>query len=222
MSVPPQTPPDPSPVPDETESAEPTRTRRSPFVKVVAVIVALALVGGAGAVALVALTGGFGSTSHELTLTDPAGGMDRDDDVEQELRSQLDAAEQQFADLAESGEARLEYTRVGVYDQADEEVGPTGALVFIGAKSSEQQEPDDYIAGVVDNAEENGFETAAVEAGDDASGVCATQDAAQVVTICAWATTDTVGQLVPTVPGWTPEQLAPLMVDVRADVETSD
>lgn len=195
--------------------------RRGLVVKIVAAVVVLALIGGAGAVAVFTLTG---PTSHTLTLTDTAGGMERATEIESELSSQLEAAEQQFVTLAESGdnEGALDYTRVGVYQQDDEEVGPAGAMVFIGAKSAEQQEPGDYIAGVVENAENNGFETQEVAAGEDAEGVCATQDAGQVITICAWATNDTVGQLVPTVEGWSPDQLAPLMVDVRADVETTD
>lgn len=212
---------------DPSETPDQPRSRRGLFVKVVAVLVALALVGGAGAVALIAFTGdgdvpGLGPTSHELTLTDTAGGMERDEDVEQELSSQLEAAESQFGQELERGGGTVEYTRVGAYDQADEEVGPVGTLVLLGAKTAEQQEPADYIADVVANAEENGYETEEVSAGEDAVGVCATQDAAQVISICAWATNDTVGQLVPTGAGWTPDQLAPLMVGVRGDVETSN
>lgn len=222
------------PSPASPESAEPT-TRRPPVVKIVAALLVLVLVGGAGAVAVVTLTG---PTEHTIELTDTAGGMQRDTALEQELGADLQAAEERFVEqlstAGEDGERVLEYSRVGIYDQTDEEVGPVGGVALIGVKASGQQDPEAYIAGVEANAEQNGFETERVPAGDEAVGACATQPSpegepaegeeavAGGLVICAWATNDTVGQLVPTAPGWTAEQLAPLMVDVRADVETTD
>lgn len=208
--------------PAPTESSEPTR-RRPPVVKIVAVLMVLVLLGVAGAVAVVSLTG---PTEHTLELTDTAGGMERESALDQQLRSGLQAAEERFVErlsVAAAGEERaLEYTRVGVYDQADEQVGPTGGVAFLGAKASTEQDADQYIEELIATSSANEMTAGRVDAGEDAPGACVTHDAEGGITICAWATIDTVGQVVPTTPGWTREQLAPLRVDVRADVETTD
>ena len=52
--------------------------------------------------------------------------------------------------------------------------------------------------------------------------VCASQAAGQKIAICAWATKDSGGELIPTVPGWDSAKLAAVMRSLRADVETTD
>lgn len=188
-------------------------------VKVVAVVLIVALVATGGALAFVTLTGG---TSRDLRLTDQAGGMQRDTATEGEIADDLRAAEREFVSEAGGDEGNLEYTRVGVYEQTDQDAGPVGSVAFIGAKTSQQQDPRVFIDGVVENAENNGFDTQPVATEDDAVAVCASQETVDLITICAWATDDTVGQLIPLTPGWTADQLGALLLDVRADVETSD
>ena len=39
--------------------------------------------------------------------------------------------------------------------------------------------------------------------------------------ICAWATKDSIGEVVPVTPGYTRQQVAKLMLDVREDVEST-
>ncbi len=59
-----------------------------------------------------------------------------------------------------------------------------------------------------------------MSAGDgDAKAVCASQSSGQKIAICAWATKDSGGELIPTVPGWDSAKLAAIMRDLRKDVE---
>ena len=52
--------------------------------------------------------------------------------------------------------------------------------------------------------------------------MCAYQSAGQKVAICAWATKDSMGELVPTVPGYDSKQLSKIMLDMRPDVEKTE
>lgn len=200
----------PPPPPPEKKS------RKKLVIAIIAAVVVLALVAGAAVVAVVALSG---PDKHTLTITKTAGGMDRDSAKETELKTQLDAAEKQFETQAE----RVGYVRSGVYDQDDPKRGPEGPLVFLGAKIDGQQDPAKFVSSFRTQAEKNGFETEKIAAGDGGGqAVCASQGTDQKIAICAWATNDTMGELVPTVPGYDSMQLAKLMLDVRSDVETTD
>lgn len=192
------------------------KSRKKLFVVIIAAIVALALVASAVVVAVVAFTG---PDKHTLTIARTAGGMKRDAAKESQLKTQLDAAEKQFETQAK----RVSYVRSGVYDQDDSKRGPKGALVFLGAKIDGQQDPTKFVSSFRTQAEKNGFKTEKIAAGDGGGqAVCAYQGTGQKIAICAWATNDTMGELVPTVPGYDSKQLAKLMLDVRSDVETTD
>ena len=205
------TPGDSSPPPPPAK-----KSKKKLVIGIIAAIVVLALVAGAAVVAVVALTG---PDEHTLTITKTAGGMDRDSAKETELKTQLDAAEQQFKTQAK----RVSYVRSGVYDQDDSKRGPEGALVFLGAKIDGQQDPAKFVSSFRKQAETNGFKTEKISAGEGGGqAVCAYQDAGQKIAICAWATNDTMGELVPTVPGYDSKQLASLLLDVRSDVEKKD
>lgn len=192
------------------------KSRKKLIIGIIAAVVVLALVAGAAVVAVVALTG---PDKHTLTITKTAGGMERDSAKETELKTQLDAAEQQFETQAK----RVSYVRSGVYDQDDAKRGPEGALVFLGAKIDGQQDPAKFVSSFRKQAETNGFKTEKIAAGDGGGqAVCAYQGTGQKIAICAWATNDTMGELVPTVPGYDSKQLAELLLDVRSDVEKKD
>lgn len=192
------------------------KSRKKLVIGIIAAIVALALIAGGAVFAVVALTG---PDKHTLTITSTAGGMKRDKAKETELKTQLDAAESQFKTQAK----RVAYVRSGVYDQDDSKRGPEGALVFLGAKIDGQQNPTTFVSSFRKQAETNGFKTSKVSAGDGGGqAVCAYQDTGAKVAICAWATNDTMGELVPTVPGYDAKQLSKLLLDVRGDVETKD
>lgn len=204
----PGTPP-PPPVPEK-------KSRKKLVLGIIAALIVLALVAGAAVVAVVTLTG---PDKHTLTITKTAGGMTRDSAKETELKTQLDAAEQQFETQAK----RVSYVRSGVYDQDDTKRGPKGALVFLGAKIDGQQDPAKFVSSFRKQAGTNGFKTQKVSPGEGGGqAVCAYQGTGQKIAICAWATNDTMGELVPTVPGYDSKQLAALLLDVREDVEKKD
>ena len=54
------------------------------------------------------------------------------------------------------------------------------------------------------------------------NAVCAYQSTGQKVAVCAWATKDTMGELVPTTPGYDAKQIAKIMIALRADVEKTE
>ena len=111
----------------------------------------------------------------------------------------------------------------GVYDQNDSDRGPEGALVFLGAKLKKVQKPSSFVESFSKQATTNGFKIDKIPAGDGGGkAVCAYQSAGQKVAICAWATKDSMGELVPTVPGYDSKQLSKIMLDMRPDVEKTD
>ena len=112
------------------------------------------------------------------------------------------------------------YVKSGVYNQDDSKRGPEGALVFLGAKLTKVQSPTKFVTAFGKQATTNGFKIDKIAAGDGGGkAVCAYQSTGQKVAICAWATKDSMGELVPTVPGYDSKQLSKIMLDLRPDVE---
>jgi len=177
------------------------------------VVLVLALVAG-GVIAALTV---FKKDEHSIAISKTAGGMKRDTTKEGLLKQQLDAAEQQFKTQFKN----VSYVKSGVYNQADSKRGPEGALVFLGAKvKSSDKNASTFVDTLRKQAGTNGFKVTSVSAGgDDAKAVCAAQDSGQKIAICAWATKDSGGELIPTVPGWDSAKLAAIMRDLRKDVE---
>lgn len=211
----------PPPPPADTEAernVEPAAApaKRSRLRLVIAAVVALLVVAVAAVVVVFVVND---EKEHTLTATSTAGGMKRDTAKEKELAQQLEAAEEQF----KSQFKNVSYVKSGVYLQDDADRGPEGALVFLGAKLEEPSTPAAFLDKFDKQASESGFEVTKVAAGEGGGqAICASQDGSQKVAICAWATEDSRGELVPTVPGYDAKTLAKLMLDVRADVETTD
>ena len=179
---------------------------------IIAALVVLAIV----AVLLVVFVFAKGDDKHSITIPETAGGMKHDKTKEAELQQQLTAAENQFKTQAKN----VSYVKSGVYDQDDSARGPKGALVFLGAKLKKEQKPTTFVKSFGKQATTNGFKIDKIPAGDaGGSAVCAYQSSGQKVAICAWATKDSMGELVPTVPGYDSKQLSKIMLDLRPDVE---
>ena len=188
------------------------KSRTGLIVAIIAALVVLALV----AVLLIVFVFAKGDEKHSITIPATAGGMKQDKDKEAELQQQLDAAEGQFKTQAKN----VSYVKSGVYDQDDTDRGPEGALVFLGAKLKEPQKPASFVKSFSKQATTNGFKIDKISAGEGGgSAVCAYQSSGQKVAICAWATKDSMGELVPTVPGYDSKQLSTIMLDMRPDVE---
>lgn len=188
-----------------------TRTH-SVWVKVVAVVLAVALVFGAGFVAFTVLTG---EPDRTISMPDTAGGMPRDAALEEESAGELQAAGEQFASLY-GGSARAQ---LGIYDQDDEDRGPTGPVSVVGVDIEGEADREALLDTAAATAEDNGFEVQEFDAGDGARGICASQDTG--ASLCFWATSTSFGQVFTTTPGWEVDQLRTLMTAVRADVETT-
>ena len=191
------------------------KSRTGLIVGIIAALVVLALV----AVLLIVFVFAKGDETHSITIPATAGGMKQDKDKQKELQQQLTAAEGQFKTQAKN----VSYVKSGVYDQDDSSRGPKGALVFLGAKLKKEQKPSAFVKSFSKQATTNGFKIDKIPAGDGGgSAVCAYQSSGQKVAICAWATKDSMGELIPTVPGWEADKLASIMRDLREDVETTD
>jgi hypothetical protein len=215
-----QTPPPP---PGETTTFDqappppppPAKRSKAPWIIGIAVVLVLVLVGGA----ITAILQLKGDDKHAIAIPSSAGGMKRDTGKEAELKQQLDAAEQQFKSQAKN----VSYVKSGVYNQADKAKGPEGALVFLGAKLKTVQSPTAFVNSFGKQAGSNGFKIDKISAGDGGGkAVCASQATGQKVAICAWATKDSMGELIPTVPGWEADKLATIMLALRADVEKTE
>lgn len=195
--------------------APPKKSKTGLIIAIVAGLVVLALIAG-GAVLLIANSG---DDKHSITIPSTAGGMKRDKAKETELQQQLDAAENQFKTQAKN----VSYVKSGVYNQDDSKRGPEGALVFLGAKLKKVQSPTKFVESFGKQASTNGFKIDKISAGDGGGkAVCAYQSTGQKVAICAWATKDSMGELVPTVPGYDSKQLAKILLDMRPDVEKTE
>ncbi len=215
-ATPPPPPPDDTAVGETPPPPPPEKKSRAGLIIAVAVVLVLALIGGAAAVIL-SITG---EDKHSITIPSTAGGMKRDKDKETELKQQLDAAEVQFKTQAKG----VTYVKYGVYDQDDSKRGPEGSLVFLGAKfKRDAKGPTKFVESFGKQATTNGFKIDKISAGDGGGkAVCAYQSTGQEVAICAWATADSMGELVPTVPGWDSKKLAKIMLDMRGDVEKTE
>lgn len=219
-----QTPPpdEPTPPPAEVDgptedavSAAPAKSRTGLIVKLIAGFVVLAII--AAVVAVVFVT--RGDPKHSIALPATAGGMKRDSAKETEFKTPLDAAEKQFKSQAKS----VSYVKSGVYSQSDSKRGPEGALVFLGAKLTKAQSPAAFVTAFAKQGKTNGLKVATVPPGDGGGkAVCAYQPTGQKGAICAWATKDSIGELVPTVPGYEYQQLSKIMLALRADVEKTE
>lgn len=195
----------------------PQPAKKSRLGLILALVAAVVVLGVIAAVVIVMVVNK--EEKHSIAIPSSAGGMERDTGKEEELQQQLDAAEQQFKTQAKN----VSYVKSGVYDQTDEDRGPKGALVFLGAKLKEAQSPTKFVDAFSKQAGSNGFKIDKISAGDGGGkAVCASQSEGQKVAICAWATKDSMGELVPTVPGYDSKQLSEIMLDMRPDVEKTE
>ena len=203
--------------PPPPEGAETAKRSRAPWIIGVAAVLVVALVAAGAFFGYQALNG---EDKHSIAIPSTAGGMKRDTKSEAALKQQLDAAETQFKTQFKD----VSYVKSGVYKQANKDKGPEGALVFLGAKVKlSEKNANTFVATLKKQATSNGFKVAAVSPGDNGGkAVCASQSAGQKIAICAWATKDSGGELIPTVPGWDSAKLAAVMRSLRADVETTN
>ena len=195
------------------------KSRTGLIVGIIAGLVVLALV----AVLLVVFVFAKGDEKHSITIPSTAGGMKRDKAKETELQQQLTAAETQFKTQFKNPKD-VSDVKSGVYNQDDSKRGPEGALVFLGAKvKASEQNPQTFVDNLSKQASTNGFKIDKISPGEGGGkAACAYQSKGQKVAICAWATKDSGGELVPTVPGWDPKQLSKVMLDMRPDVEKTE
>jgi hypothetical protein len=193
----------------------PSKSRAGLIIGIIAGLVVLAII----AVIAVVVVANNGEEKHSISITSTAGGMKRDKAKEAELQKELDAAELQFKTQAKN----VSYVRSGVYAQDDTKRGPEGSLVFLGAKLKKVQSPTKFVSAFSKQATTNNFKIDKISAGEGGGkAVCAYQSTGQKIAICAWATRDSMGELVPTVPGYDSKQLSKIMIDLRSDVEKTE
>jgi len=203
----------------ETPPVPPKKSRTGLIV--VAAVVVLALIAGGAFFLVKSLTG---EDKHSISIPASAGGMKRDKAKESELEQQITAIETQFKTQANS--KSVVYVKSGLYNQDDTKRGPKGALLFLGAKvKSAEGNPAKFVKDFKRVASANELKVTDVSAGKGGGkAVCAMSavEGAPANAICAWATHDSTGELLPSVPGYDAKKLAALMRDVRSDVEQTD
>lgn len=214
-------PPTPSPA-EESAKADPGKPSRGRLAAIfAATLVIVLVVAGTGAYFLF-----LRSDAKKIVTPTSAGSMKRDKAKETSLKTQLQQAEAQFKQQGQTAGCSLKvaYTRSAVYGQNSTKRGPKGGLVFLGAKlTTDDKKPfkpatwTDKCFGAL--AKQNGLTVTKTNVGENANALCAQVASPQKVAICVWATKDTVGELVPTVPGWDAKQLGAIMRDLRPDVE---
>jgi hypothetical protein len=151
-----------------------------------------------------------------MHIAEMAGGMRRDRAAEVRLKSQMDAAEQQFFSQAKD----VRDVAAAVYDQNDAARGPKGPIVFLGATLSAPQDPAQFVASFSTQARQNGFDVVPLPMGETGVlGVCAEQYGKPKVAICAWASRDAMGEIVPTVPGWDSQKLGSILTAMHAGTQ---
>lgn len=213
-------PPPPPPADTAVGTAPPPppaapKSKAGLIIGIVAGLVVLAII----AVVAIVLVVNKGEDKHSIAIPASAGGMKRDKAREGELQKELDAAELQFKTQAKN----VSYVKSGVYAQDDTKRGPKGSLVFLGAKLKKIQSPTKFVTAFSKQATTNSFKIDKISAGEGGGkAVCAYQSTGQKIAICAWATRDSMGELVPTVSGYDSKQLSKIMVDLRSDVEKTE
>ncbi len=173
------------------------------------------------AVVTVVLVVGRGPDKHSIATPATAGGMKRDKDKEAELKQELSAITDQF-----KGQAGATSVKSALYTQDDSDRGPEGLVLFIGAKvKASEKNPADFVSDFRKMATTNQLKVSDVSAGEGGGKAICAQSvgaAAQSQVICAWATDDSVGEVVPAATGYDVKQLAKIMRDMRPDVEKTD
>lgn len=220
-----QTPPPPPPSTVDPDSSTPPpppydlpkKSRTGLVIALVAGLLVLVVV----AVVVVVLVADKGEATHSIRTPATAGGMKRDPAKESELRKGLDTVLVQFKGQSPG----LKAVKSAVYNQDDAKRGPKGALVFFGGSRTKPSAKNisTFLGNIRKLGSTNGLKITSVPVGDaGGKAVCAAQTTGQKIAVCAWATRDTVGELVPTVAGYDATQLAKIMADLRSDVEKTN
>jgi len=150
-----------------------------------------------------------------VAQAETVGGMERDPAKERELSKQLTRAKKELR--SQTGNAAR--VNAAIYRHDDNRIGPTGAIVLLRAKLKHRQSPVDFVDSFSEQAVASGFEAEEVAAGEGGGrAVCASRSQGRKVAVCAWATRHSMGELVPTMPGWEAKKLAALMRSVRSDI----
>jgi hypothetical protein len=199
--------------------SEPTKKSRTGLIiGLVAGLVALAVV----AAVLVFVFVVNGEEKHSIATPANAGGMKRDKANEAKLKTQLAAVEKQFKTQSK----KVSYVKSALYTQDDTKRGPKGFLLFLGAKVKlSDKNPATFTKEFTKFATTNQLTVSKVSAGKGGGkALCASSkgSAAQRNVICAWATKDSTGELLPSVPGYDAKKLSKIMLDLRADVEKTE
>ena len=219
------TPPPPVPPASTTEGADypapppPAKNSKAPWIIGVAVVLVLALVGGAVALIVSATSG---PDTHTITLSKSAGGMKRDTAKETELKAQLDATAKQFQTQFKGSSIKS-----ALYSQDDTDRGPKGELLVLGFtfKTATEKNQTSFIDQLNKVADANKLEVTKISTGDaGGKAVCVgtAADAPQKNSTCLWVTRDTAGAVLPSVGGYSSDQLSKIMTAVREDVEKTD
>ena len=206
--------------PAVADAPPPSKSGKGRILAIIAAVVVVVLIAG-GLIGYFVLK----SDTHKLTTPSTAGSMKRDTAKEKALATQLSQAEQQFRSQGQGKCAKkTNYVKSAIYNQANQKRGPEGGLVFLGAKLTKEQVPTTWRTNCFAKpAKANGLTVTNVDPGDGGGkAACSSVTSPQKIVVCAWATPDTIGYLVPTVPGYDAKTLSKIMRDVRSDVEQSD
>jgi hypothetical protein len=162
--------------------------------------------------------GAGGGDKHDVVAAETAGGWSRDSAGESRFARTIDA---QKSTLQSATGNRLEKVVSGFYKDpaaSSSSLLPAG-VIFLGG-TGPLGDPSKFVSSFRSAASSSGNVTEVDPGAGGGKGVCAEANASgQTIAFCAWATSDSFGEIVSTSPGKSATEIAALMRKMRPDLE---
>ncbi|HZB30308.1 MAG TPA: hypothetical protein VE465_09090 [Streptosporangiaceae bacterium] len=155
---------------------------------------------------------------HDVVAADTAGGWARDSAGERQLASTINA---QKNTLRNATGGRLTKVVSGFYkdSRASSSNGLPAGVIFLGG-TGPLGDPAAFVASFRSAASSSGTVTEVYPGAGGGRAVCAEANSGSTrIAFCAWATTDSFGEVVSTVPGRSVSSVASQMRRMRPDLE---
>jgi hypothetical protein len=159
-----------------------------------------------------------GGDKHDVVAANTAGGWARDSAGESRFAQTINS---QKNVLQSATGNKLDKVVSGFYKDpgaSSSSLLPAG-VIFLGG-TGPLGDPDKFVSSFRSAASSNGTVTEVDPGTGGGKGVCAEARASgQTIAFCAWATSDSFGEIVSTSPGKSATEIAALMRKMRPDLE---
>lgn len=168
-------------------------------------------------VVVVVVVAAGGGKKHTVEVASTAGGLPRDAGGESSVSSRVDAIKTQMR-TATNGKINNVVTAV-YRESGTDSLGSPKRILFVGG-TGPLGDPKKFVDGFRSSASSQGTVTEVDPGSGGGKGVCTQiSKLGQTTAICAWATNDSFGEVVPLSAGKTSSDLAILMRQMRPDLE---